>query len=241
MQIKKFIQDCRWIPRIIQNISYIPWALVDPNGIWFLNLMFNNANIPSEYRYMFFPDNDWEIFIDCWMNIWLVSDVARKMGMEVYWFEPNPYIINILKKKYQNDNKVHLYPCAVWNEEWEMDFYSDPKQLFDQGASIIKEFAEIEWNERVKNSCKVKVKRLTDIIKNDILPKHGHIHMLKIDIEWAEFQVVNDIINEWLYKDITHIVVETHERWFKNWKEMLRDLKNQINKNNIKNIYLDWI
>ena len=183
-----------------------------------------------------------KFFIDCWMNVWLITDIARKIWMEVYWFEPNPTALKyILSKKYEKDDKVHIYPYAVSDEEWEFDFYSDTQWLFDQWASIIQEFAEIEGGGRLSNSIKVKVEKLTKIIKNDILPKHKHIHMIKIDIEWAEFWVVNDIIDESLYKDVSYIVVETHERFFKNWNQMLKDLKNKISDNNIKNIYLDWI
>jgi hypothetical protein len=94
---------------------------------------------------------------------------------------------------------------------------------------------------RINNSVKVKVKKLTNIIKNEILHKHKHIHLLKMDIEWSEFWVLNDIIDEELYKDITYIVVETHERWIKDWKNLLKELKNKIKEKNIKNIYLDRV
>jgi hypothetical protein len=148
MQIKKFIQDFRCVPITIKQLIGLPWAIVDPNGFWFLNFMFDNANVPEKYRYMFFPENEWEVFIDCWMNIWLITDIARKMNMEVYWFEPNPMALKfILNNKYKDDDKVHIYPYAVSNEEWEMDFYSNPKRLFDQWASIIEEFVEIEGGE----------------------------------------------------------------------------------------------
>ena len=133
------------------------------------------------------------------MNIWLITDIARKFDMEVFWFEPNPLAQKLLNKKYKDDNKVHIYPHAVSDNNWEMELYLNPKALFDQWASIIEECEEFRGGE--KNSLKVKVKRLTDVLKNEILIKHKHIHILKMDIEWSEFSVLNDIINEWLYKD----------------------------------------
>lgn len=204
--------------------------------------MLYNAKVPNKYRFMFFDWKEWDIFVDCWMNVWLITDIARRTDMEVYWFEPNPVAITLLNKKYKNDKLVHIYPCAVSNVDWEIDFYVNPKWLFDQWATIVKEQAEIEeGGVRLNNSIKVPVRRLTSIIKQDILTKHNYIHLLKIDIEWSEFWVVEDIINEWLYKNITYIVVETHERFFKNWKKMLQELRNKIKENNIENIYLDWI
>lgn len=241
MQLKQFFNDFRWMPRIVKKLFYLNWAIADPNWFWYLNLMLENANVPHKYRYMFIPNQDQAIFIDCWMNVGLITDIARKMDMEVYWFEPNPTAIRLLNKKYIWDKNVHIYPYAVADKEWEIDFFLDPKWLFDQWATIYKEFAETEWNWRVNNSIKVPIKKLTDIIKKDILPKHKHIHLLKMDIEGAEFWVLNDIIDEWLYNNITYIVVETHERFFKNWKDMINNLKKKINDYNIKNIYLDWI
>ena len=239
MQLKNYIRDLRWLPRMVKKLSYLPWAIVDPRGFWFLNLMFDNANIPNKYRYMFIPDENDAVFLDCWANVWLVTDIARFMDMEVYAFEPNPQAITLLNKKYINDRKVHIYPNAVSNKNGKMDFYMDRTEIFDQWATIIKECADIEWwkNDKVE----VGILRLSEIIKNDILPKHKKIYLLKLDIEWAEFDVLDDIIDEWLYKYIKYIVVETHERFLKDWDNMLLKLKKKIEDKWIGNIYLDWI
>ncbi len=201
--------------------------------------MLENANVPFKYRYMFSTDMDDAVFIDCWANVGLIIDIARFMNMEVYAFEPNPKAVRLLDKKYFDDKKVHIYPNAVSNKNWTMDFYINDKELFDQSATIIKECAEIEWWKWEK--IQVDIVRLVDIIKNDILSKHKNIHLLKLDIEGAEFDVIEDIVNEWLYKSINYIVVETHERFFKDWKLKLRNLQKTINELGIKNIYLDRI
>ena len=240
MFLKQFLSDLRSAPRIIKTIQWVWWAIVDPNWFWFLNYMLVNAKVPSKYKYLFFPLEDNAVFLDCGMNVWLITDIARKTDMEVYWFEPNPACVRLLNKKYKNDKLVHIYPCAVSNEEWQMDLIYDHRYLFAQWATIFDECAEIEGVEKKEsNVVSVPVRKLTTIIKQDILPKHKHIYLCKIDIEWAEFWVVNDIINEWLYKDITYIVVETHERFFKDWKKMLNDLNNRIKENKIDNIFLD--
>lgn len=220
-------------------IRKLPGAIVDPKWFWFFDLMLENANVPIKYRYMLCPKEDNAVFIDCWANVWLITDIARFMDMEVYAFEPNPQALKLLNKKYIEDKMVHIYPYAVSNKKDKMEFFLSETDLFDQWATIVKECAEIEWwkNEKVK----VNIIRLVDIIKTDIIPKHKNIHLLKLDIEWAEFDVINDIIDEWLYKNIKYIVVETHERFFKDWKKMLKDLKNKIKENWINNIYLDRI
>ncbi len=201
--------------------------------------MLQNAKVPPKYRYMFCPKEEDSVFIDCWANVWLIIDIARFMDMEVYAFEPNPQAIRLLNKKYIDDGKVHIYPNAVSDKNWKMDFYINETELFDQWATIIEECAEIEWwkNDKVE----VDIVRLSEVIKKDILPKYKKIHLLKLDIEWAEFDVVNDIIDEWLYNNIKYIVVETHERFFKDWKSKLKKLETKIKQKWITNIYLDWI
>lgn len=244
MTIKNLFWDVVLAPMRIRKLQYLTWAMVDPKGLWFLQLMLENANVPEKYKYMFIPEDKNAVFVDCWMNVWLITDIARFMDMEVYWFEPNPTALNfILEKKYKTDDKVHIYPYAVSYEQWEMNFYLDSWLLFDQWASIVEEFAKNNHVDGWKRSkhVKVKVKRLVDVLKNEILPKHKYIHMLKIDIEWAEFWVVNDIIDDWIYNNIKYIVVETHQDFFKNWRKMLQDLRFKIKKNNINNIFLDWI
>ena len=137
------------------------------------------------------------------------------------------------------DTKIHIYPNAVSNKYWKMNFYLNERELFDQWATINEEMATAKWC--IDNKITVNVVRLTEIINKDIISKHQKIHLLKLDIEWAEFDVINDIIDEWLYKHIKYIVVETHERYFKDWKNILKNLKRKIKQKWITNIFLDWI
>lgn len=239
ISFKEYFWDILLSPKRIQKIDSLVWGIVDPKWFWFFNLMLENANVPKKYRYMFCPKEDNAIFIDCWSNVWLIVDIARFMNMEVYAFEPNPQAIKLLNKKYIDDKKVHIYPNAVSNKNWKMDFYTNETEMFDQWATIVKECAEIEWwkNDKVE----VDMVKLSEIIKRDVLPKHKKVHLLKLDIEWAEFDVINDIIDEWLYNSIKYIVVETHERFFKDWKLKMKNLQQKIKRKNITNIYLDWI
>lgn len=239
MSLKNFLSNLIYAPARIKKIEYLIWALVDSKWFWFFKLMLENANVPIKYRYMFCPREKNTVLIDCWANVWLIIDIARFMDMEVYAFEPNPQAVTLLNRKYSDDKMVHIYPNAVSNKNWKIDFYLNEIELFDQWATIVKECAKIEWWKNEKIS--VEIVKLSSIIKRDILPKHKKIHLLKLDIEWAEFDVINDIIDEWIYKNIKYIVVETHERFFKDWKTKIKILKQKIKNNNIKNIYLDWI
>lgn len=75
----------------------------------------------------------------------------------------------------------------------------------------------------------------------ELLKKHGKINFIKLDIEGAEFDVLDALIDKNLHQNIEYIMVETHERFFKNPKEKIEKLRAKILKHNITNIYLDWV
>ncbi|MDR2415527.1 MAG: FkbM family methyltransferase [Candidatus Peribacteria bacterium] len=115
-----------------------------------------------------------------------------------------------MKKKYEGNEQIHLYQKAVSDKTALLTFYDDEKILYNQGASIISQAT----HQAMDNFYEVEAVRLVDVLKNDILSKHKKIHLLKLDVEGAEFDIMEDLINSDIYIDITYIVVETHERFF---------------------------
>ncbi|GHT51661.1 hypothetical protein AGMMS49990_06420 [Endomicrobiia bacterium] len=63
---------------------------------------------------------------------------------------------------------------------------------------------------------------------------------MKLDIEGAEFDTLEDLISTGVYKHIKFIVCETHERFNKELGEKFKHLKQVIDEKRITNIYLDW-
>lgn len=224
---------------IIKKNDIIIGALADPKWQWQLNLLLENVKIPKKYKYLFKYSPDSKILVDCWANIWKVIDAARFCNMQVFAFEPNKSAIDLLHKKYNDDPKVYVYPVAVSNKPWNITFYSNQYDTYDEGASIIDQCGQyLSANQEYK----VESVRLVDILNQDILSKHKHIYLLKLDVEWAEFDILEDIIESKIYEKIEHIVCETHERFFgKEGDKKLGKIKDLIKKNDIKNIYLDWI
>ena len=190
--ILKILRSCpEIIQRMIRLILAIPGAIVDPKGFGFLKLMLENANVPLKYRYMLGNVPPGDILIDCGANVGLITDIGLFQEMEVYAFEPNKAALRLLNKKYANNPKVHLYPVAVSDKNTTLTFYSTEQELFDQGATIISSGAKLCKHNQ---SYEVECVRLVNSIKNDILPKHKHIHLLKLDVEGAEFAIMEDII-----------------------------------------------
>ncbi|MDO4937836.1 MAG: FkbM family methyltransferase, partial [Sutterellaceae bacterium] len=66
-------------------------------------------------------------------------------------------------------------------------------------------------------------------------------YLVKLDIEGAEFDVLNKLIDSNLCDAFDHLVCETHERFFKDGDKRMVELNQKLKDRNIKNVYLDWI
>jgi FkbM family methyltransferase len=94
--------------------------------------MFENANVPQKYRYMFGGFDEHNVLVDCGGNVGLITDIGLFLGMEIYTFEPSKAAFKLLKKKYDGNNRVHLYEKAVSDENTTLLFYSNVQELYDQ-------------------------------------------------------------------------------------------------------------
>lgn len=227
-------------PPTNQWCRHLAGAIVDANGYGFLNLMFENANVPPKYRYMFDASSENAVLVDCGANVGLITDIGLFVGMEVYAFEPSKSAFKLLKKKYEHNTKVHLYQQAVSHKAEQVTFFVDECSLYDQGATIVSSGEQHIYNG--KQSYRVDCVRLSEVLKKTILSQHKKIHLLKLDVEGAEFAIIEDLIESGVYKEITFIVCETHERFFgKAGTKKLKHLHHLLDKHHIENIFLDWV
>ena len=112
----------------------------------------------------------------------------------IHAFEPNPLQFEKLIK--YRDKNTHLYSDAVWIEDGEMEFALE-KSKTPLGSTLMKGKKKI-WDKGKK--INVKTINLSNFIKkfeNDIV-------ILKLDVEGAEFEILNKMI-----KDDTDLIPET--------------------------------
>ncbi len=206
----------------------------DPNGLAMLDLKMRLAEVPEEYKHLFYNMPDNAKCFDCGANVGLVSDIFLFLGGNVVAFEANPYACNFLRKKYRNSKNMRLICAAVSNKNGSAEISINPDHNFDQGASISRQDIEPRGIER--RFATIPTVRLSEILNEE----SDEIYLLKLDIEGSEFDVVADIIETGAYKNIKHIVVETHSRFFPDGDYKLEKLKQLIKDNQITNINLEW-
>lgn len=186
------------------------------------------------------------VLIDCGGNMGQGYEILSKelnidSNWDVYMFEPNKKCIGILNSKYKNINIINK---AVWvaNEKRKLtlEYWPHPINDWVGGATHI-----IEADEYIKPAC----------IKDEYLKPGGYIDcidfseflnstfnkndriVLKFDIEGAEFDVLDKMIDDKTVFLINTIYVEWHNRLIKNKKNENYYI-DFFNKNNI--IYNKW-
>lgn len=160
-------------------------------GLAFYNT-YNEIFIKGIYEFM--TNNPSPVIIDCGANLGLSILYFSKKHPNalIIAFEPDEAVLPFLEKNIQCQNikNVKLYKKAVWTEETDLEFYTDN----GLGGRIGKEYVN-------KLPKMIKAVRLRDFLNQNI-------EMLKIDIEGAEYAVLQDC--EDLLCNVNYIFIEYH-------------------------------
>lgn len=132
------------------------------------------------------------------------NEVLKNYQCQVFGFDPTPKSIRWVKQQ-DLDKNFHFYEYGIGAKSGPVHFYL-PKNIQYVSGSVI---GHNDLN--TKDDVVVKLKSLTDIMN---LLGHDHIDVLKMDIEGSEYEVIKDILNNKI--QITQILIEFHDRFFKN-------------------------
>ncbi len=65
--------------------------------------------------------------------------------------------------------------------------------------------------------------------------------MLKLDIEGAECEVLEDLIEQNLLDRVDLTLVETHEEWIPETAPRIKRIQEQLFQRGITNVYFNWV
>ena len=179
-----------------------------------------------------------DVVIDCGANVGVVSGYFASKGAKVYSFEPDPHAFKRLKSRFEDNQNVVCINKGVWKEKSRMKLYFHADSLdknisWTVGSSFIKE----KGNVNSANYVEVDLVDLSEFIDE----LKVQVKVMKIDIEGAEIEVLNKLIDSQQFKKVDRILVETHETKIVGQKRQLDQLKNRIISEGIKNIDLNWL
>jgi FkbM family methyltransferase len=164
-----------------------------PDAFWHLHSLYE---IFIEETYKFKTSNPRPLIIDCGSNVGLSIIYFKRShpAARVIGFEPDPEIFMMMQRnlKQFEFSGVELVNKAVWIDEGELSFNSSGAL----GGAI--EFKQ----STTKSKTVVETVRLKNYLKDQ------RIDFLKIDVEGAEFEIVNDCLDE--LSNVDRIFIEYH-------------------------------
>jgi FkbM family methyltransferase len=172
-----------------------------------------------------FPRNG--VFVDLGANAGNVTAVALEYGHTVYAFEPGP-AWPVIHNRFGKDERVTLFNKAIGSHSRVVDFHIR-KDGNSTDASFLKAY-------RRGTTKKVEVVPVVDFLRS--LPKRADI--VKMDIEGAEAECLEAILDAGIHKNTGLFLVETHDRFSADLAERLDAIRRRIDVEHITNIDLTW-
>jgi FkbM family methyltransferase len=156
---------------------------------WFAD----NGDITLRLNY---PINENSIVFDLggYVGDW-TQRISQKYNPNIFVFEPIPDLINSLKNKFSNNNKIKVFPFGLSNETKQIPIY-----FSNDGSSF--------YTNQNNKEILCDVVSIVDFIKEN---KINNIDLMKINIEGDEFPLLESMLENNLITYVTDIQVQFHQ------------------------------
>ena len=166
-----------------------------------------------------------DIAIDCGANLGVITQILAKGGAEVHAFEPNPDAFRVLTERTKAMPNVHRHQQAVLDHDDTMMLYLHVNyalnpERFSKRSSLIAEKRNVDE----RGGVQVAVIDLVAFIEALGRP----VKLLKVDIEGAEYALLNGLIDRGVIDRIEAVFVETHAHAIPSLQPVDRALRQRI-------------
>ncbi len=136
-----------------------------------------------------------------------IKIMKQYKGAEIFAFDPTPISVKWIQNQRLPGN-FNFSPIGISNKN------GVEKMYFPKNYSV--SYGIFNWDNGSKDEIMVEMQTL-----ESIAGKHGHkyIDILKMDIEGSEFSVINSL--DFSKLEFGQILIEFHERFLENGKEIL--------------------
>lgn len=174
--------------------------------------------------------------IDGGANFGSVTAALVRRGVEVHAFEPDPHALAALKSRFGGNPLVMIHAAAVGAVDGTLQLYrthlfNDRPDKATRSSSLFPRSIH-----DTDHGIEVAVVDLARFIRDLGRP----VDMLKLDVEGAEIEIVERLIDDGTYRMIGAAYVETHERHSEKLAERTAALRRRVAEAGIDNINLDW-
>lgn len=175
------------------------------------------------------------VVIDCGANVGLFTTLFARTGATVYAFEPHPAAFERLKAATRDFPNVQCIQAAVGVEPGRAKLYLHPDKVGSVEKSDCSSLMASKRNISVDTFVEVEVISLKKFIA-----EHAPVQFIKMDIEGAEYMVINDLLDAHALDQVKDMAVETHERSPAFQADHARLLR-RIGDEHARNVYLGWL
>lgn len=143
--------------------------------------------------------------------------LIARFGCHVNAFDPTPKAVQFVKDNAGGESRFHFSEIGLWDRDEILRFYEPRNPLHVSHSALNLQKTEKYFEARCK--------RLSDLMKEK---GHEKVDLLKLDIEGAEYRVVESIVKDGL--DIGVICVEYDEAYNPLDKDFPKRIRNSISR-----------
>lgn len=164
-----------------------------------INFLFKEVFVSEEYDFV--PKTKQPLIIDCGANIGMsVIYFKHKFpNCKILAFEPNPDSYNLLERNVRVNHlkNVEIHNVGLFDKALEIPFYIGNRRASLTG-SIRKERGK-------GKTINIKAEKLSNYIKH-----FESIDLIKMDVEGAEFHIVEDLVTSSTLNKVKEYIIEYH-------------------------------
>jgi FkbM family methyltransferase len=151
--------------------------------------------IPSSY----FNERSICYCVGCGEDISFDLGLIERFECQIYAFDPTPKAVFFVEQKTSSISSYHFYELGLWDCEDRIKLYEpvDPNHVSHSALNL----------QNTKLYIEVNVSRLRNIMLDH---SHDQLDLLKIDIEGAEYKVLDSIIED---KLIIKVLCVEFDEW----------------------------
>ena len=199
---------------------------------------FGPPEVPAELRPVFRTLRRGTVAVDCGANVGNVTALLAERGAEVYAFEPNPAAFHVLERRFAGRPAVHCLQKAVAAMAGTSRLYlhvdaNDDPVGWSAGSSLLQEKPNVD-----PGTCiEVETVDLDAFLAGLGRP----VAVLKLDVEGAEIEILERLLDTGRLGDVWNVLVEMHDRKVPGLAERGAALRRRLDDERYAHVRLDWV